>query len=194
MLNVASVCTSCYMLLHVVRSCCTKLETGQTFKPTTPNISFVPWSAGCSITMLDPFAQFFQHEPAWQAFERKGKGVLGARETRRPGRHCWDLARALDMVSKSFGLYPSHDALQVSTLLGVVASVCTPLPTLTQPLPALLAQQRWELSLIKLSQNFNISLRLYGCTVLTTFKSLTIFISKSTVSGFWPRIGVTVLS
>ena len=74
MLNVASVCTSCYMLLHVVRSCCTKLETGQTFKPTTPNISFVPWSAGCSITMLDPFAQFFQHEPAWQAFEREGKG------------------------------------------------------------------------------------------------------------------------
>ena len=74
MLNVASVCTSCYMLLHVVRSCCTKLETGQTFKPTTPNISFVPWSAGCSITMLDPFAQLFQHEPAWQAFEREGKG------------------------------------------------------------------------------------------------------------------------
>ena len=37
----------------------------------------------------------------------KGKGVLGARETRGPGRHCWDNARALDMVSKSFGLYPS---------------------------------------------------------------------------------------
>ena len=28
---------------------------------------------------------------------------------------------------KSNGLYPSHDALQVRTLLGVVASVCTPL-------------------------------------------------------------------
>ena len=30
---------------------------------------------------------------------------------------------------KTCGLYPSHDALQVPTLLGVVASVCTPLPT-----------------------------------------------------------------
>ena len=36
---------------------------------------------------------------------------------------------------KSYGLYPSHDALQVPTLLGVVASICTPLPTRTQQLP-----------------------------------------------------------
>ena len=33
--------------------------------------------------------------------------------------------------TKTYGLYPSHDALQVPTLLGVVASVCTPLPTRT---------------------------------------------------------------
>ena len=39
--------------------------------------------------------------------------------------------------AKTYGLYPSHDALQVPTLLGVVASVCTPRPTL-------LAQQCWE--------------------------------------------------
>ena len=31
--------------------------------------------------------------------------------------------------TKTYGLYPSHDALQVPALLGVVASVCTPLPT-----------------------------------------------------------------
>ena len=47
--------------------------------------------------------------------------------------------------TKTYGLYPSHDALQVPTLLGVVASVCTPLPTGMQQLPTLLAQQRWEL-------------------------------------------------
>ena len=35
------------------------------------------------------------------------------------------------------GLYFSHDALQVPNLLGVVASVCTPLPTRTQQLPTL---------------------------------------------------------
>ena len=34
--------------------------------------------------------------------------------------------------TKPYGLYPSHDVLQVPTLLGVVASVCTPLPTWTQ--------------------------------------------------------------
>ena len=34
--------------------------------------------------------------------------------------------------AKTYGLYPSHDALQVPTLFGVVASVCTTLPTLTQ--------------------------------------------------------------
>ena len=39
----------------------------------------------------------------------------------------------------------SDDALQVPTLLGVVASVSTPLPTRTQRLPTLLAQQCWEL-------------------------------------------------
>ena len=46
--------------------------------------------------------------------------------------------------TKTYGLYPSHDALQVPTLLGVVASVCTPLPTLAQQLSTLLAQQCWE--------------------------------------------------
>ena len=36
---------------------------------------------------------------------------------------------------KSYRSYPSHDTLQVPTLLGVVASICTPLPTRTQQLP-----------------------------------------------------------
>ena len=47
--------------------------------------------------------------------------------------------------TKTYGLYPSRDALQVPTLLGVVASVCTPLPTRTQQLSTFLAQQCWEL-------------------------------------------------
>ena len=46
--------------------------------------------------------------------------------------------------TKTYGLYPFHDALQVPTLLGVVASVCRLLPTRTQQLPTLLAQQCWE--------------------------------------------------
>ena len=46
--------------------------------------------------------------------------------------------------TKTYGLYPSHYALQVPTLLGVVASVCRPLPKRAQQLPTLLAQQCWD--------------------------------------------------
>ena len=34
-------CVRLYTLLHVVGCCCANFETGQTFQPTTPNISFV---------------------------------------------------------------------------------------------------------------------------------------------------------
>ena len=113
MLHVASVCTPCCMLLDVAACCCTKFETGQTFQPTTPNISFVPWSPKRSATMLNPFAQLFQHR--------------------------WGHACSLRLVYKDLWVvYPSHDALQVPTLLGVVASICRPLPTCTQQLPTLL--------------------------------------------------------
>ena len=61
MLHVASVCTTCCMLLDDIVCCCAKFETGQIFQLTSPNISFVPWSPKRSATMLDPFAQFFQH-------------------------------------------------------------------------------------------------------------------------------------
>ena len=42
--------------------------------------------------------------------------------------------------TKSYELYPSHDAL-----LGVSASIYTPVPKRMQQLPILLAQQCWEL-------------------------------------------------
>ena len=67
-------CVRLHTLLHVVGCCCAKFETGQTFQPTTPNISFVPWSAKRSVTMLDLFAQLFQH--------------------------CWSRRRSLGMVYK----------------------------------------------------------------------------------------------
>ena len=44
-----------HTLFHVVGSCCTKFETGQTFETTTPNISFVPLSPKRNATMFDPF-------------------------------------------------------------------------------------------------------------------------------------------
>ena len=107
MLHVASVCTPCCMLLNVVSCCCAKFETGQTFQPTTPNSSFV-------------------------------------RDRRRVAQQCWIRLHSSSNIvgaahahyalfTMTYGLYPSHDALQVPKLLGVVASVCTPLPTCTQP-------------------------------------------------------------
>ena len=105
MLHVVSVCTPCCMLLDVVACCCAKFETGQIFQPTTPNISFVPWSPKRSATMLDPFAQLCN--------------IVGAAHAH----NAW--------FTMTYGLYPSHDPLQIPTLLGVVASVCTPLPTRT---------------------------------------------------------------
>ena len=52
-------CIRLHTLLHLVGCCCAKFETGQTFQPTTPNISFVSGSPKRSATM-DPFAQLFQ--------------------------------------------------------------------------------------------------------------------------------------
>ena len=120
---------TCYVrlhtLLHVVGCCCAKFETGQTFQPTTPNISFVPWSPKRSATMLDPFAQLFQH--------------------------CWSHARSLRMDYKELWVvfFPRCTAgpkligsccirlhttanthattphIFGATMLGVVAPVCT---------------------------------------------------------------------
>ena len=138
-------CARLHILLHVVGCCCAKFETGQTFQPTTPNISFVPWSSKRSATMLDLFAQLFQH--------------------------CWGHARSLHTVYKDLWVvsFPRCTAgpnivgsccirlhttanthattpnIVGATMLGVVASVCTPLPTRAQQLPTLLAQQCWEL-------------------------------------------------
>ena len=119
MLHVASVCTPCCMLLDVVACCCAKFETGQTFQPTTPNISFIPWSPKRSPTMLYPFAQLFQR--------------------------CWGHARTLRMVYKDLRVVsfprcvgsccvrldttantrPTTANIVGATMLGVVASVCT---------------------------------------------------------------------
>ena len=124
MLHVASVSTPCCMLLNVVACWCAKFGTGQTFLPTTPNISFVPWSPKRRTTILGPFTQLFQP--------------------------CWGHTCSLRMIYKdlwvvSFPQCTVGPNIVGATMLGVVASICTPLPTWMQQLPTLLAQQCWEL-------------------------------------------------
>ena len=60
-------------------------------------------------SMLDPFSHLFQHSCCWP-------------RTR--------ITQGYNAFYKS--LRPSHDALQIPSLLGVTASLCTPLPKRTQ--------------------------------------------------------------
>ena len=87
-----------------------------------------------------------------QTFSQRLQTFLLFRDRRSVAQPCWiRLLSSTNIVGathahyrwfpKTYGLYPSPDALQVPTLLGVVAAVCTPLPTPTRQLPTLLAQQ-----------------------------------------------------
>ena len=122
--------------------------------PTTPNIvgCYMLGLACCWMLLhvvpqsLEPAKHFSQQLPTFLLF----------RDRRSVAQQCWiSLHSSSNIVGaahahyawfiKTYGLYPSHDAPRVPTLLGVVASVCPPLPTSMQQLPTLLAQQRWEL-------------------------------------------------
>ena len=118
MLHVASVCTPCCMLLDVVACCCAKFEPVKLFSQQLPTF----------LLLCD------RRSVAQQCWIRLhgSSNIVGCNAL-----YAW--------ITKTYGLYSSHDALQVSNVLGVVASVCTPLPTRTQQLPTLLAQQCWEL-------------------------------------------------
>ena len=116
MLHVASVCTPCCVLLRVVAQ------------------------------SLKPIKLVSQQLPTFLLF----------RDRRSVARQCWIRFHSSSNIveakhahytwfTKYYGLYPPHHALQVPTLFGVVASVCTPLLTQTQQLPTFLAQQCWEL-------------------------------------------------
>ena len=97
----------------------------QTFQPTTPNISFVPWSPERSATMLDPFTQLFQHclghacslrtvyKDFWVVSFRRcnaGPNIVGSCCIR---------------LHTTANRHASTPNIVGATTLGVVASVCT---------------------------------------------------------------------
>ena len=114
--------------------------------PTTPNIvacymlrPLVHPVACCWMLLrvvaqsLTPVKLFSQQLPTFLLF----------RDRRSVAQQCWIRLHSCSNIvgatharyawfTKNYGLYPSHDVLQVPTLLGVVASFCTPLPTRTQ--------------------------------------------------------------
>ena len=101
------------------------------------------WMLLCVVAQsLKPIKLFSQQLPTFFLF----------RDRRSVALQCWIRLHSSSNIvgathahyawfTKTYGLYPSHNALQVPTLLGVVASVCTPLPTRSQQLPTLLTQQ-----------------------------------------------------
>ena len=125
--------------------------------PTTPNI--ICWmlhvASACTpcCTLLDVVAQSLK---LVKLFSLQLPTFLLFRDRRSVAQQCWIRLHSSSNIvgathahyawfTKPYGLYSSHDALQVPTLSGVVASVCTPLPTRMQQLLTLLAQQCWEL-------------------------------------------------
>ena len=99
MLHVASVCTPCCMLLDVVAQ---SLKPVKLFSQQLP--TFLLFCDRWSVT-----------QQCWIRLH-SSSNIVGATHAH----YTW--------FTKTYGLYPSYDALQVPTLLGVVLSVCTPLP------------------------------------------------------------------
>ena len=104
MLHVASVCTPCCMLLDVV---------AQSLKPVKLFSQQLP-------TFLLFRDRWSVAQQCWIRLH-SSSNIIGATHAH----YAW--------ITKTYGLYSSHDALQVPNLLEVVASVGTPLPTRTQP-------------------------------------------------------------
>ena len=113
-------CARLHSLLHVVWCCCVllrKVWNRSNFPATTANISLVPWSPKRSATMLDPFAQLFQH-------------CLGhARSLRMVYKDLWVVSfprcTAGSNIVWSCFIRLHNTANTDATILGVVASVCT---------------------------------------------------------------------
>ena len=91
MLQVASVCTPCCMLLRVAGSCCAKFETGQTFSQQLP--TFLLFGDRRSVALQ-----------CWIRLQSSSNNVGATHAS-----YIWS--------PKSCGLYSSHVALQVPTLL-----------------------------------------------------------------------------
>ena len=124
MLRVASFCTPCCMLLRIVESCCAKFETGQTFKPTTPNISFVPWSPKRSAKMLDPLLGPRTRQDGCRIQVYKVSWVVSFRRCTVGHNIVGTCCLRLDSIVNTDVTTPS---IVGPTMLGVVASVCTQL-------------------------------------------------------------------
>ena len=112
-------------LAHPVACCCAQFETGQTFQPTTPNISFILWSPKPSTTILDPFARFFQHcrgHARSLRMDYKDQWVVFFPRCTAVPKLVGSCCIRLHTTANTHATTPN---IVGATMLGVVASVCT---------------------------------------------------------------------
>ena len=154
--------------------------------PTTPNI------VGCDL--LHPFAHLLHVVVCFWELLRKSLKQLPTfllfHDCQSVAQHFWIcLPTPFNIVGARHpryswfcGLYPSHDALQVTTLWGVVTSICTPLPTHTQQLPIMLGVVTSFRTYLKKTP-----------VLSTTLSGLILFLSenlsRSSGSLFWTAAG-----
>ena len=174
MLHISSVCRPCYMVLNVV-ACCSELLRKFWKRLNSLRASSPIWASEVSrkraserrsreaprsrilarLTSLAQIGELTRRLPV-KLLSQQLPIFLLCRDRRRVAQQCWIRLHCSSNIvgatnayytwsPRSNGAYPSHDTLQVLTLLGVVASVCTPLSTRTQQRPTLLGQQCWEL-------------------------------------------------
>ena len=94
---------------------------------------------------LKPVKLLSQHLPTFLLFRDRRSVAQQFWIRLRSFSNIVEVTHSYDALSpRSYRSYPSHDALQVPTLHGVVASVCTPLPTGTKQLPKYPSTSRWS--------------------------------------------------
>ena len=128
-------CKPCCRLLHVVACCCPKFKTGQTFKPTTPNISFVPWSPKRSGKMLDPLLGPRTRQDGCRIQVYKVLWVVSFPRCTAGPNIAGSCCICLDTTANTDATTPS---IVGPTTLRVVAQILKPLKLLNQQLPTFL--------------------------------------------------------
>ena len=121
-----------------VAFCCAKSQTGQTFGQTTPKRN----NFGSVCTALSKTLPTFLGPRTCMTHGLLGGYCILSTMHTAALNNVGSCCIRLHTTANTDATIPN---IVGRTILGVVASVCTPLPTRTQQFPTLLAEQSWEL-------------------------------------------------
>ena len=134
---------------NTVGSCWIRLPTTASTYATTPTI-VVPTMLGVVASVWPPLPALTQQlppllsQPCWELLH---PFAHHCQHLRNNSHHCCPnhVGSCCIRLPTTASTYATTPTIVVPTMLGVVASVCPPLPALTQQLPPLLSQPCWEL-------------------------------------------------